>query len=370
LKLAAAIATQALEARGLAPDVFDGLHLGTTVPSRHSFYGAPWTAAMLGAPELTGPTVSQACATSVRLLLGAACEVEAGAKSCLLAIAADRTSNGPLVVYPDPGAPGGTSDGERWVWDNFQADPSTGAAMVQTAENVATAHGFTTADQHEIVLLRHAQYQTALADDRAFQKRYMVTPVHTNGARHQPTVTGDEGVFPTTAEGLAALKPVLPGGTVTFGGQTHPADGSAGMVVTTRERARDLSAEAIEVRLVGFGEARVEPARMPEAPVPAARRALAAAGIVVDQVAAFCLHDPFAVTDLHFCRALAVDPTYVNRHGSSLIWGHPQAPTGLRGVIELIEELRLRGGGYGLFAGCSAGDSAAAVVVRVSDGRP
>jgi acetyl-CoA acetyltransferase len=60
----------------------------------------------------------------------------------------------------------------------------------------------------------------------------------------------------------------------------------------------------------------------------------------------------------------------VNQYGSSLIWGHPQAPTGLRGVIELIEELRLRGGGYGLFAGCSAGDSAAAVVVRVVDSRP
>jgi acetyl-CoA acetyltransferase len=55
----------------------------------------------------------------------------------------------------------------------------------------------------------------------------------------------------------------------------------------------------------------------------------------------------------------------MNRYGCSLVWGHPQAPTGLRGVIELIEELAILGGGYGLFTGCAAGDSAAALVVRV-----
>jgi acetyl-CoA acetyltransferase len=56
----------------------------------------------------------------------------------------------------------------------------------------------------------------------------------------------------------------------------------------------------------------------------------------------------------------------VNRFGSSLVWGHPQAPTGLRSIAELIEELVLAGGGHGLFSGCAAGDTAMAVVLRVS----
>ena len=58
----------------------------------------------------------------------------------------------------------------------------------------------------------------------------------------------------------------------------------------------------------------------------------------------------------------------MNELGCSLIWGHPQGPTGLRAVIELIEELAIRGGGWGLFTGCAAGDSAMAVVVEVGDG--
>ena len=57
----------------------------------------------------------------------------------------------------------------------------------------------------------------------------------------------------------------------------------------------------------------------------------------------------------------------MNNFGSSLIWGHPQGPTGLRGIIELIEELEMRGGGIGLFQGCAAGDSAMAVLIRVGD---
>ena len=56
----------------------------------------------------------------------------------------------------------------------------------------------------------------------------------------------------------------------------------------------------------------------------------------------------------------------MNRYGCSLVWGHPQAPTGLRGIIELIEELAILGGGYGLFTGCAAGDTAAALVLRVA----
>jgi len=71
------------------------------------------------------------------------------------------------------------------------------------------------------------------------------------------------------------------------------------------------------------------------------------------------------VNDVYFCREMGVSKEAMNNYGSSLIWGHPQGPTGMRLMIELIEELVLRGGGYGLFAGCAAGDTAAAVVLKV-----
>ncbi|WP_375136913.1 hypothetical protein [Sphaerotilus hippei] len=114
---------------------------------------------------------------------------------------------------------------------------------------------------------------------------------------------------------------------------------------------------------------REAPGHMPAAPGPAMLQALRRAGLTVAQVDAVKTHNPFAVNDIALARETGFPWERMNQYGSSLIWGHPQAPTGLRGVIELIEELVLRGGGVGVFTGCAAGDSALATVLRVSDGR-
>jgi acetyl-CoA C-acetyltransferase len=82
-------------------------------------------------------------------------------------------------------------------------------------------------------------------------------------------------------------------------------------------------------------------------------------------VAAIKTHHPFAVNDVYFSRQMDVPIESFNNNGSSLVFGHPQGPTGMRLVIELIEELAERGGGIGLFTGCAAGDTAAAVVLKV-----
>jgi acetyl-CoA acetyltransferase len=299
----------------------------------------------------------------------AAGEVADGSSKCALLITTDRCSNGPIVYYPDATAPGGTGHTERWVLDNFGRDPYAGNAMIDTAENAVARIGATTAEQNEVALARYVQYQDALANDRAFQRRYMVdVPITDAGFRKQTgLLSADEGIFPTTAEGLAKLKPVKPNGTVTFGSQTHPADGNAGMIVTTREIARDVSTDPkIQVELLGFGQARVEKGHMPLAVAPAALEALKNAGLTIKDVDAVKTHNPFAVNDIAFARATGFPLEKMNNYGCSLVWGHPQGPTGLRSVIELIEELVLRGGGVGLFGGCAAGDSGMAVVLRVS----
>jgi acetyl-CoA acetyltransferase len=109
------------------------------------------------------------------------------------------------------------------------------------------------------------------------------------------TLSADAGIFDTTAAGLARLKPAKPNGTVTFGSQTHPADGNAGAIVTTRQRARALSAHPeIEIELLGFGTTRVENGYMPMAPVPASSAALATAGLdITTKSAPFAYHMAF-----------------------------------------------------------------------------
>ncbi len=369
VKYAAEVAKRALEQRKLAGSEIDTVVLGSTVPQKHVLYGGPWLAAMLGAEAATGPMVAQACATGARVLLTAAQEIELDGERTVLTVTADRCSNGPHVYYPNPAGPGGTGDKEDWVLDNFAFDPWARNSMLQTAENVAAEAKISRQEQDEVALLRFRQYQDALADDRAFQKRYMVLPLpvpDASGRKVMATLETDEGIFPTTEEGLAKLKPVLPEGSVTFGSQTHPADGNCGMLVASRERAAALSRDPrVTVRVLAYGEARVKKGFMAMATVPAARAALAAAGLTVGQVDAIKTHNPFAVNDVYFAREMGVKAEDFNRFGSSLVFGHPQGPTGTRLVMELIEELALRGGGHGLFVGCAAGDSAAAIVLQV-----
>ena len=371
VEFAAHVARRELARRQIDAACFDYGVLGLSVPQKQSFYGMPWLLGLAGAGQAGGPPLMQACATGVRTLLAAAQEIEAGLATRALVVTCDRTSNGPHLYYPNPRGPGGTGSAEDWVLDSFGCDPLGGHSMLATAENVARKHGIGSAEQHELVLRREAQYADALADDAAFLRRFMTLPFEVPAPGYKKTAAtleGDEGINHSTPEGLAKLRPVLEGGTVTFGGQTHPADGNAGLVVTTRDRARELSSNPkIAVRLHGFGLARAELAHMPEATVPAAQRALAQAGKNVAQMAAIKTHNPFALNDIVFARATGCKLETMNNFGCSLVWGHPQAPMGTRAIIELIEELALRGGGFGLFTGCAAGDTAMSVVIEVGD---
>lgn len=371
LIFAAHVAKREIEKRDIDPQVFDYGVLGMTRPERGSFYGLPWFMGLAGAGHVGGPTVSQACATSARTIQAAVQEIDGGMADCALAVACDRTSNGPHVYYPNPQGPGGTGDGEDFIMENMNCDPLGNHSMTQTAENVATKHGITTAEQHDVVLRREEQYTDAQQDDCEFQKRYMSLPFAVPDARYRKekySLAGDEGVRLSTRETLATLKPVIKGGTVTFGGQTHPADGNAAMIVTKPELGAELSRDpGICIQIIGFGLARAALAYMPEATIDAASKALQFADVPIKKVDSIKTHNPFALNDIVFARETGADLMQMNNYGCSLVWGHPNAPTGLRSTIELIEELVVRGGGIGLFAGCAAGDTAMALIVEVGD---
>ena len=372
MEFAAHTTRQALADREVDGGEFDYGVLGMTIPQTSCFYGLPWVTAMAGLGHVAGPTVSQACATSARVVASACQEIQAGRAECVLALTADRLSNGPHLYYPDPLGPGGMGRAEDWVMDNFSHDPYAKCDMTRTAENCAARWSVSTAEQHEVVLRRYEQYQRSLSPrdgGSSFQQKYMLLPLEVPDRKYRKTaasLTGDEGVIATSAGKMARLQPLHEGGTVTYAGQTHPADGNAGMIIAGADKARALSRDpGVSISIVAFGQAREEPAWMPAAPIPASRRALDQAGVTIQDVKAIKSHNPFAVNDVIFAREMGIDVMRMNNYGCSLIWGHPQGPTGMRALIELIEELVLLGGGYGLFHGCAAGDSAMAVVIRV-----
>ncbi len=348
------------------PMAFDYVFLGMTVGQPQWFYGSPWAAALIGAVSTPGVLLSQACTTSTTCIFQASMGVENGFFNNAYCLMTDRCSNGPHTIWPNPNGPGGEVISENWLMDNFGRDPWAQNAMIQTAENVSKEAGVTREECDAVALRRYEQYMDAAANDKAFKKRYMF-PVEVKISKKKTIlVEDDEGITPTTKDGLAGLRPVLPGGVHTFGTQTHPADGHCGVTVTTRENAKALSADPnIEVQVISYGFARAKKGFMAMAVVPAARMALEKANLSITDVKAIKTHNPFAANDIYMAKQFNIDVNGFNNFGSSLVYGHPQAPTAGRCIVEGIEEVAMAGGGYLLWAGCAAGDTGAAMVLKI-----
>ena len=329
IDLAEQATRSALDRSGIQWPVTE-LVLGQTVPQPGSFYAAPTLAARLGFEDVPGPLIAQACATSVSCLHAAAVSSVGRDGEARLVVTTDRVSNAPVLTWPNPTAAGGAPQQEHWALDNFARDPWAGGAMISTAERVARQAGFEKHQLDEVTALRYEQYRDALRDDRTFQRRYMVT-IDVGTKRKPNEVSEDVGVRPTTLADLEALKPIATDGVVTFGTQTHPADGCAGFVLLTAQTLVNLAPDEPVVSVLATGFSRAAKGEMPKAPVPAANSALSDAGIRIDAVDVIKTHNPFAVNDLWFSQQMSVPVEKINPYGCSLVYGHPQGPTGARG---------------------------------------
>ena len=353
------------------PKMFDYLFLGMTIGQPQWFYGSPWAAALVGAVETPGVIISQACTTSATCIFQAAVGIETGLYETVYTLMTDRCSNGPHTIWPNPKGPGGEVISENWLMDNFSRDPNAGLRMIETAENVGKEGGFTKEQCDELTLRRYEQYLMALENDRAFQKEYMFSAEVKVSRKKTILVEEDEGVMPSTKEGLAALKPLVPGGILSFGSQTHPADGNCALVVTSEEKAKELSTDpSLNIQIISYGYSREKPGYMAAAPVPAAKMALEKAGLKIEDMKAIKTHNPFVVNDLYFGEQMGIDPMGIeelsfNDYGCSMIYGHPQGPTVGRIIIEGIEEVAMKGGGYFLWTGCAAGDTGGALILKI-----
>jgi acetyl-CoA acetyltransferase len=345
--------------------LYDYTFFGISVGQNRWFYGGTWANAIIGA-NVPAMNIMQACSTGTTCIYNAALAVEMDQMKTPLCMMVDRTSNGAHTIWPNPKGVGGQVEHENWNLDNMGSDPATGLSMTASAENVAKLAGSTREEADALAILRYEQYLEALKDDRAFQKRYMFPVEIVVNKKKTIVVEADEGVTPSTKEGCAKLRPVLPGGIHTFAAQTHPADGNAAVIVTSKERAQSLSADPkVTIQILSYGYARAEKAHMPAAPVPAARMALERAGLSISDISVLKTHNPFAANDLYLAKEFGIPLESFNNYGCSMVFGHPQAPTVPRLVIEGIEEAVLRGGGYVMITGCAAGDTGAALVLKV-----
>jgi acetyl-CoA acetyltransferase len=349
--------------RSVPKDEIDYLVIGSTVPWHWKFWNAPLVASCLGR-RLPGYHVEQACATGLQAAVLAAAEVDAGGRDVVGVLTFDRTSDSPVGVFPERRAHERThaiSD----VWDNFGFDPATGKAMIAAAGVAARKHKVDRKEVDELTYHRYQQYFEAKRS--GFLDRVLV-PLEVLGVQGRPLgrIDDDLGVRDVTLAGLSAMRELDT--CVTGGTQTHASDGVATLLVTSEEKARELSPRPeIAIRFVGKAEVRTAPSLMPEAPATAVRKLLDECGRKMSDMAVVKNHNPFGVNDAIFAKLLEYDWREMNKTGCPLVWGHPQGPTLTRALIEALEEAVELGGGNVLLFGCAAGDVGIAALLEVRE---
>lgn len=340
------------------------LIIGSTIPWHWKFWNAPLVASCLGR-RIAGFHIEQACATGLQAVVLAGAEVQTGANEVVGVLTFDRTSDSPVGVFPERRAHQRTMAISH-VWDNFGFDPATALAMITTAGNAARKHRLDRKEVDEISFCRYQQYFAT--KDSGFLDRLLVPlDVLNVQGRLLGRIGADLGVRQLTLDGLRQMRELT--ACVTTGTQTHASDGMATLLVTSPEKARELSPRPeIVIQFVAKAEVRTHPAMMPEAPTLAVQKLLAKTGLTLADVAVVKSHNPFAINDAIFSKVMQYDWSKMNRTGCSLVWGHPQGPTLTRLLIEGLEEAVDLGGGLVLLFGCAAGDVGIAGLFRVTEG--
>jgi acetyl-CoA C-acetyltransferase len=353
---------QILSKRHTSTKHLDYLVIGSTVPWHWKFWNATTVSACMGR-RVPGFHVEQACATGLQAVMLAAAQVESRAGETIGVLTFDRTSDSPVGVFPERRSYQRTvaiSD----VWDNFGFDPATGKAMLTSAGIVARKYNINRGEVDEITHHRYEQYFKG--KDSGFLQKVAV-PLEVLSVQGKPAgvIGEDTGVRKISLGALKAMREL--DSCVTGGTQTHASDGMATLLVTGKEKAKELSRDKhVDISFVARAEVRVQPSCMPEAPALAVKKLLQDTGLTMDDMAVVKDHNPFAVNDAVFSKVMNYDWRKMNNNGSPLVWGHPQGPTLTRVIIEALEEAVELGGGYVLVFGCAAGDAGIAAVLKVS----
>jgi acetyl-CoA acetyltransferase family protein len=236
--------------------------------------------------------------------------------------------------------------------------------MAETAENLAERYNLDRGCVDEYAL-RSQQLSKAAWDDGVFKDEVVPVPVVNPKTGKSEDMTIDEHMRPdTSAEKLAALKPVFrKGGVVTAGNASGIGDGAGAMVISSEKFARERSLRPLG-RLVSWSVAGVDPAVMGIGPVPASRGALAKAGLTMDDMDLIEVNEAFAAQTCAVERELSLPRERLNVHGGAIALSHPLAASGARITAHLLHALRAQGKRYGLGTACIGGGQGIALVIE------
>jgi 3-oxoadipyl-CoA thiolase len=359
--LAAIVIAAAVTRAGVPSEQIEDVYFGAANQAGEDNRNVARMAVLLaGLPEtVAGITVNRLCASGLSAVVSACHAIAAGDGELFVAGGVESMSRAPLVTAKPEYGDGTTYDTQLgWRFPNPRlAEKFPLESMGETGENVAERWQISR-DEQDAFGLRSQQRWAAAAEAGRFDDEL----VQVNG------VERDEHPRPdTTAEKLAALKPVFrEGGTVTAGNASGINDGAAALVIASEEKAQELGIEPLG-RFVAGAVAGVDPRVMGIGPVPAVRKLLDRAGVSVGDLDLVELNEAFASQSLAVIRELGLDEEKVNVNGGAIAMGHPLGMSGARLVVSLLHELRRRRAKLGLAALCvGVGQGQAALFERVT----
>jgi acetyl-CoA acyltransferase 2 len=355
---------EALRRSRTEPGEIDHVIFGNALQtSGDAIYGARHVGLKSGVPkEVPALTVNRLCGSGFEAIIQGAQRILLGEAKTVLAGGMENMSQAPHVVR---GARRGFRLGQGALEDSLMVallDSYCGLYMAQTSDRVAAKYGVTRREQDEYAL---SSQRRAAAAWKACRLSEEVVAVDAPAGRKKIRVERDDHMRPdTTLEGLAALPPSFgKDGQVTAGNASGIVDGAAAVVVTTEKRAREKGHAPLG-RLVSWAVVGCEPELMGIGPAPAARAALARAGLDASRIDLWEINEAFAGQILGVVKELGLDLEKTNVNGGAIALGHPLAATGTRLTLTLLNELRRRGARYGLAGACIGGGQGIAVVVE------
>jgi acetyl-CoA C-acetyltransferase len=364
-QLGALVIQEALKRSGVPGEAVEEALMGNAIsagagmnPARQASLAAKLSV------EVPATTVNKVCGSGLKAVAMAAQSIRLGEADVIVAGGMESMSRAPYLLTD---ARWGYRMGHAQVVDTLLSEGLWCALadchMGITAENVATRYKVSREEQDAFAARSQARVAAAWQDGRFRQE---VLPVTVPQPRGEPLVVEkDEHPRPdTTVERLAKLRPAFKDdGTVTAGNSSGINDGAAALVVASARRAQELKLRPLAV-VRSYAWAGVQPAIMGIGPVPAVRKALARAGLKLEDIDLMELNEAFAAQSLAVGRELGLDWERTNVNGGAIALGHPVGCSGARILVTLLYEMERRRSRYGLAALCIGGGQGIAMVVE------
>ncbi|MET0270759.1 MAG: acetyl-CoA C-acetyltransferase [Sphingomonas sp.] len=301
-------------------------------------------------------TIDRQCGSSQQALHFAAQGIMSGTQDVLIAAGAESMTRVPMGSNFQLHAQAGLGIGpwSQKIQNRYgvaEFSQFTGAQMI------AEKHGFSREEMDAYAVESHRR-AAAATQSGAFKSE--IVPFETEFGIHER----DEGIrYDTSVEAMATVKPIVEGGAITAANASQMTDGASGVLIVSERALKQYGLTPI-ARIHGLTVTAGDPVIMLEEPIPATRKALARAGLTLDDIDLFEVNEAFASVPMAWLKALGADPAKLNVNGGAIALGHPLGASGTKLMSTLIHALRARGKKWGLQTMCEGGGIANVTIVE------